>query len=150
MKMIINNVVFSSLMLLVVFITSGCSKDKKAEFVKKNIQFSDLKQTFLKKDSIIDLKIITPYPNEEACPSNVINANLYVCKDMRKGDTLYVFQVCDKAAWFVEEYPNESFCVLSENVKENIPNSVTVLVPKSFRIPKKSNYIFSSITRLED
>lgn len=118
--------------------------------MKKSIQFNNLKKIFLKKDSTIDLKIITPYPNEEVCVSNIINANLYVCKDIRKGDTLYVFDVCDKIAWFVDEWPDESFSVLSENVKEHIPNSVTVVVPKSFKIPKNSNYIFSSITRLED
>jgi len=39
---------------------------------------------------------------------------------------------------------------MHENVKKDIPDSVSILVPQSFKIPLRSKFVFSVVTRLLD
>lgn len=109
-----------------------------------------LKKASLDAPHYTELSILKTYVNEKICTEKTINANLYICKDLKKGDTLYVFEICDKVAWFAKEELHENFVILKEDIKTNIPDSVSILVPKSMVIPTNTKYVFSNLTRLED
>lgn len=143
-------IIFNSFRFLVILFFIGCTNSEKPNLVMKNIHFNNLKNLVMEKEDLIGIKIIKTYPNEEVCTPKIINANLYICKDVRKGDTIYVFNICNKVPWFVKEIPDENFFLLGEHMKNYTPDSVSILVPESFKMSKNSNYIFSSITRLED
>lgn len=143
-------IIFNYFGLLAILFFSECTSREKPDLVIKNIHFNNLKSFVMKKEDLIGIKIIRTYPNEETCIPKIVNANLYMCTDIRKGDTIYIFNICDKIPWFVKEIPDENFFLLGEHALIHHPDSVNILVPKSFKIPKNSNYIFSSITRLED
>lgn len=143
-------IIFNCLAFLAILFFGECTNQKKPDFVTRNIHFKTFRSFVMEKEDVIGIKIIKTYPNEKICTSKIINANLYICEDIRRGDTIYVFSVCNNIPWFVKEIPDENFFLLGETMNNNPPDSINILVPKSFRMKEKSNYIFSNITRLED
>ena len=133
-----------------ILILHACSSDEKIDGVKKNIHFNTLRKISLKKDSMMDVKVIMIYPNEEICSQRIVNANLYICEDIGKGDTLYVFDSCKKILSYVKENLDEGYLILDEDVINKHPDSVAVVVPKLFSIRRNSKYIFANLTRYID
>jgi len=148
MIVITKNKLLFCCLILFLFKILGCSTNP--NFERRNCNIKILKRANLGDLQCTGVKILQAFPNESICNNQNINANLYICENVENGDTLCVFDACNKVPDFAKENLNENFCILKENVKNNIPDSVSILVPKSFRIPLRSKFVFSTLTRLID
>jgi hypothetical protein len=141
---------FRSLFLIIILFQFSCSDAPGIEFKKKNIHFGGLHRAVLDSGDYTGIHILQAYINEDSCSLGKLNANLYLAENIRTGDTLYIFDLCSKAPEFIKEDLQENFVIMHEKVKKDIPDSVCILVPQSFRIPLRSRFVFSVVTRLID
>lgn len=134
------------LVFLLSFNLTACSTE---ESVKKNISVHQLKKTISLNENCNGVRILKVYLNEETCTSRQINANLYLCERDDTHGLLYVFELCDRAPYYVND-STTWFCIMKEDIKKVLPENVTVKVPPSFSIPKNAECVFSRFLFLID
>lgn len=142
--------IIAAFLYIFVLLVTACSTSERNTFVIRNIKTRGFDVADLKDSLYVDVSLLKTYANEQVCDNKIKNANLYICRNISTGDTLYVFDLCDKVAPFATENLHENFAILIEDIKTNIPDSVSILVPDSFKIPPNAKLVFSNLTRLLD
>ena len=133
--------------IILFFLITSCTKSNQNEFAKTQIHFLNFKRIQLKKQESLQLQLIDYYP-APICANGVSYANLYICRSEPANDTLFVFDICQDVNPYAKDFTE--FSLLPEDVKEHVPDSVSVILPKYFYMPKSAKYICGSITFLED
>ena len=135
-----------SLSIIVVIIMS-C----KTKMQQRKILIDNMVEAKLENEYCTELKILETFPNNINCRSNRTYANLYICRRNSLNDTVYVFDLCNKApAYSLDKSFKDNVCIMKENYLSHFPHYVSILVPKPFTISKRSKFIFASLTRLLD
>src|SRR5207248_1028103 len=75
-------------------------KNKNA-FPKRVILVKYFKKATLDAGKVLTrIQVLKAYPIEMKCSVNEKYANLYICKKLTNGDTIYVFEECEEPAKF--------------------------------------------------
>ncbi|KIO74846.1 hypothetical protein TH53_24110 [Pedobacter lusitanus] len=148
MRCIYSNLL-KGLRVLLVLSAISCADSTKVATVNKKIQLSKFSKAVFTEKTYTDIRILETYPNEEPCKAGKLNANLYVCLRINSGDTVYVFDSCQKVAFAMEKL-HENFALEHKNIKKDTPSEITIVAPQSFSIPGNAKYVLAGLTRLED
>jgi hypothetical protein len=133
------SIIFFAAILLII---AGCQikNDSRIDILR-------LKPMQLDSNIFISISILKTYPAKKI-GSNY--SNLYKCIYGDKSDTVYVFEVNKKVDWKLlnEIEKEDNGAIIDRAIVKNPPHSTLVYVPKGFRIPDSSKYIFASPTAI--
>ena len=144
------NSVFPVFFLLIAFLCLGaCNKE---EMVSKTFLINRHVEVILKDDICTGVKILKTFSNDKKCNTSEVHATLYICKLIDSKDTLYVLDLCEKAPDFaVDRDFKDNVCINKEDIKHyKAITAVKLSVPKNFKIPNKSKYIYAKPSQLND
>lgn len=128
----------------------SCSR--KDNFILKDFFLKNYSEFNLKDEQYIDVKILKTFPKQKDCSQGVIYTTLYICKEIKTGDLLYVFDLCgDVSSFTTDKNFTDNVCIMKDNVKHASANlKITLFVPNKIKIPEGAKYICAKITRLND
>ncbi len=124
----------------------------KSHFREKEFLVKDFQEITLDDELCTAVDIIETFPLNKKCVLGARSASLYVVKRINIGDTLYVFDVCQRAPQFaVDNTFKDGYCIMKENVRHYSDNKILkVCVPDTFNIASGSKYIYATVTMLID
>lgn len=97
------------------------------------------------------LQLLNVYPAQMDCTGSKRYANLYICKRFVNGDTVCVFEECNKVQSFaLDTSYNYAAVIDKENIIDKWPDQFTFFVPGSFRMPKEAKCFFARLRYLTE
>jgi hypothetical protein len=97
------------------------------------------------------LKILKIYPAKMECSASEKYANLYICKQLINGDTIFVFEECEKVPEFALDTSAGHIPVIDKNdVPIEFPNKVIIFVPATFEMPNNAKYLFAKLSNIRE
>jgi hypothetical protein len=92
------------------------------------------------------LEILNTYPAQMDCTTNEKYSNLYLCRKFSNGDTVYVFEECEKVDRLALDTISHFAAVIDKaNVSVQYSDHATVFVPTNFAMPGNAKYIFAHL-----
>jgi hypothetical protein len=97
------------------------------------------------------LKILKVYPAKMECNATEKYANLYICKKLITGDTIYVFEECEKIPDFALDTSADHIPIIDkDDVPKLFPNTVIIFVPTTFEMPHNAKYLFAKLSNIRE
>jgi len=140
---------WSTILLITIFLI-GCNK--KNAVSKTIISVTAYKRAKLDSSgTFTQLKIIKIYPAQVDCNTSLHYANLYICRELFNGDTIYVFEECEKVPKFALDTNADHIPVVDKNdVQFLSPKKVMIFVPANFTMPSNAKYLFAKLSDISE
>jgi hypothetical protein len=98
------------------------------------------------------LAVLKTYPAQIDCNANEKYANLYICKKWSNGDTVYVFENCQKVSRYALTDTTSHYPIVIDttNLIMQYPSTVTIFAPTDFKLPNDAKYFFAHVAFLTE
>ena len=133
-----------------VFFIASCTSG--GIFPKKIFSVGGYQKASLDANKVLTrLKVLKIYPAQLKCNQNEEYANLYICKKISDGDTVYVFDQCEEVAEFaLDTNANHTVVINKNDTSVRSPAKVAIFVPVDFKMPKNAKYLFAKLSELSE
>jgi len=101
--------------------------------------------------AFIQLKILEIYPAKMQCTPNEKYSNLYICKELFNGDTIYLFEECKEVPPFALDTGAHHIPIIDKgDVLKEFPIKATIFVPANFKMPINAKYLFGKLSEISE
>jgi len=141
--------IFLLVLMVNVVLFFGCKKENKSHLL--NLTAYTL-VPLEPENEILYVTLIHAYRMKESSIKTQTNVNLFVCKQLYGIDSKFIFDKSSQPDKFLFELANQNqgLIINRSNIKNSKIKSVVVNVPLGFKIPKKIDYLFGRLERMQD
>ena len=141
--------IFLLVLMVNVVLFFGCKKENKSHLL--NLTAYTL-VPLEPENEILYVTLIHAYRMKESSIKTQTNVNLFVCKQLYGIDSIFIFDTSSQPDKFLFELANQNqgLIINRSNIKNSKIKSVVVNVPLGFKIPKKIDYLFGRLERMQD
>jgi len=140
------SILFVTILFVAISVLSCSNKDTNVETI---ILLSNLNEAQLDSSWTL-LNIIKIYPKQKECNKSKKYANLYICSKVSNGDTVYVFEECEKVSHLAFDTIHNTVVVNKDNVRVPSSDKITVFVPINFKIKSNIRYFSAKLGFLNE